>query len=157
MGISGKDTGKKLYTPPRLAILYPDAVQAKKLAQALASGSDDRCLKLIRQMQSHSKLRAGAEMGTLGHLGKEMAGLLARVIRGRQGEARAEKLERLALEIVEYGRMNATDPGDILIEVPEASFRLRESPHDVRESLCLLQMKGIAKRTSCKDYWKLRR
>jgi hypothetical protein len=50
---------KKPYTPPRFTTFHPHAVQAKKLAQVLASGSDDECLKLIRQMESHPKLKAG--------------------------------------------------------------------------------------------------
>ena len=90
----------------------------------------------------------------LGSLERITAELLARVIRRPQLKARAEQI---AWDIVEYGRMNAVGPGEILIVVSDVAFRLRESPRDVRQALCLLQMKGIAQRTSSKDHWKLRR
>jgi hypothetical protein len=79
--------------------------------------------------------------------------LLARVIRRPPPKARAEQL---AWEIVEYGRMNVSSSGEILVEVPDVAFRLRESPRDVRQALCLLQGKGIAQRIDSKDCWKLR-
>ena len=88
----------------------------------------------------------------LGRIGEITADLLARVIHRPQRKAWREQLAR---EIIEYGRMNAIGPGDILIEVPEVAFRLRESPRDVRQALHLLELSGIAKRTSSKDYWKL--
>jgi hypothetical protein len=97
--------------------------------------------------------RVSPGMEILGSLGKITADLLAGVTRRRQPKARAEQL---ASEIVEYGRMNVTGSGEILIEVYDVAFRLRESPRDVRQALCLLQVKGIALRTSSKDCWKLR-
>lgn len=66
-----------------------------------------------------------------------------------------EQLEQLASEIVEYGRMNAMGPGIVVIEVLDVAYRLRESPRHVRQSLRLLEMKGIAKKTNFKDYWRL--
>jgi hypothetical protein len=80
--------------------------------------------------------------------------LLARVIRRPPPTTRADQL---AWEIVEYGRMNVISSGEILIEVPDVAFRLRESPRDVRHALGLLQGKGIAQRIDSKDCWKLRR
>ena len=52
--------------------------------------------------------------------------------------------------------MNKIGDGDILIDVREAAFRLREFPRSVRQALLLLEMRGIAKRTNFRNYWKLR-
>jgi len=157
MGVSEeeqqRDYGKKQpYVPPRFRVFRADSAQAKKLAQALSSGADDECLELITQMQSGG-MESPQSLGTLGRLRKRMDVLLARVIpRPQQPQARTEQLAR---EIVEYARMNAITPGDVLIDVPQVAYRLRESPRDVHQSLCLLQMEGIAKRTHSKDHWKL--
>jgi hypothetical protein len=67
----------------------------------------------------------------------------------------AQVMEQLAWEIVEYGRMNTPVPGLILIDVPEVANRLRESPHHIRRSLKLLEMKGIAHETDTDDLWRL--
>ena len=80
-----------------------------------------------------------------------MAGLLEAFFEDRQ----PDRTEELAREIVEYGRMNAEIPGIIVIEVPEAARRLRESPRHIRKSLRLLQEKGVAHQTHHEDYWKL--
>jgi hypothetical protein len=66
-----------------------------------------------------------------------------------------KKAEELALEILEYGRMNAPSPGEFIVEVPDIAHRLRERPRNVRQSLHLLETKGIAHKTASKDYWKL--
>jgi len=61
-----------------------------------------------------------------------------------------------ACEIVEFGRMRATTHGEVvIIEVPEVAYHFRESPRHVRQSLQLLEMKGIAKRTRSRDHWRL--
>ena len=66
-----------------------------------------------------------------------------------------ERTEELAREIIEYGRMNTKVPGIILIEVPEAARRLRESPRHIRKSLRLLRVKGMAHRTRDQNHWRL--
>ena len=69
-------------------------------------------------------------------------------------EQRRERLEQLAQEIVEYGRMVST--GRVIVWLPDVAYRLRESPHDLLEALHLLSTKGIAARTNLKDYWVIR-
>jgi len=61
----------------------------------------------------------------------------------------------LATEIIEFGRMRSNDRNHILIEVPLVAYHMRETPHHIRRSLRLLEMKGIAKRTKSKDHWEL--
>ena len=79
--------------------------------------------------------------------------LLARVVPRRLREV---QIEELASEIVGYARLNATNGhGDALIEVHEVAFRLRETPDHVRQSLRLLQKKGIATKTRSRNHWKL--
>src|ERR1700741_3941942 len=64
-------------------------------------------------------------------------------------------VEQLAFEIVDYARMNAPVLGTVIVEVPEIAFRLRESRFNVRRGLRLLEMKGVARKTSSKDHWRL--
>lgn len=66
------------------------------------------------------------------------------------------KIKQLAQEIIEYGRMNRFGPCNILIDVGEAAFRLRESPRDVRRALYLLETDGTAERIEPDDLWQLR-
>jgi hypothetical protein len=48
------------YTRPSFVKIHPDAIQAKKLAEALLEGSDDECLKLITEMKLHGMGVAGS-------------------------------------------------------------------------------------------------
>ena len=73
---------------------------------------------------------------------------------GRRPQPERRRAE-LAFEIVAYGRLKATGRGGVLIEVPEVANRLRESPRHVRQSLRLLEMTGVAKKTHSKNLWKL--
>ncbi len=51
--------------------------------------------------------------------------------------------------------MNAPSPGEFIIEVPDIAHRFRERLRNVRQSLYLLETKGIAHKTDSKDHWKL--
>jgi hypothetical protein len=84
-----------------------------------------------------------------------IAELLEALLEAFFGGQPREQREQLACEIVDYGRMNTEIPDTILIEVPEVAFRLRESPRHIRQSLRLLELKGIAYKTHSKDHWRL--
>ncbi len=66
------------------------------------------------------------------------------------------RVEDLAREIAAYRDMMDIT-GDILIGVPEAACRFRESKGDARAALRLLEARGLARRTEFKDRWTLRR
>lgn len=84
---------------------------------------------------------------------REMASTFLDKILGRNSEAL--QLE-LACEIVEFGRMRTTTYGEVvIIEVPEVAYHFRESPRHVRQSLRLLEVKGVARRTTSPDHWRL--
>ena len=126
-------------------VFRPDAAQAQELSHALSSASRLDCLKIVTKILSRSRSDVGQKMG------ERFQDIKDRLLARRQPAL----TEQLAHEIIEYGRMKAAGPGDILIEVPDLAFRLRESPRDVRQSLRLLEKKGIAKETRSKDHWEL--
>jgi len=66
-----------------------------------------------------------------------------------------DRTEDLATEILEFGRMRLEGGRTVIIEVPQVAYHLRETPRHIRQSLRLLEAKGVAKRTPSKDHWKL--
>jgi len=87
-----------------------------------------------------------------GRLQAAIGDLFARIRNDPQERLRTVAL---ATEIIEFARMRSNDRGSVLIEVPEVAYHLRETPRHVRQSLRLLEIKGIAKPTPSKDHWKL--
>lgn len=75
---------------------------------------------------------------------------------GQDTAEQETRTKQLAQEIIEYSSLNRFGPGNVLVDVRDAAFRLRETPSDVRRALYLLEIDGTAERIESDDLWRLR-
>ncbi len=86
------------------------------------------------------------------------AGLLEDVLRGRGRTAsRNREIEELAQSVLDYGRMRLYmyPKQEVVVEVGELAFRLRETPRTINKVLSLLESQRRAKRTELDGLWRL--
>lgn len=76
---------------------------------------------------------------------------------GDNGPGQTPDIEELARSVVDYGRirLDARARNDVVVEVEELAFRLRETRRSVAEALFLLESRGRAQRTEENGRWRL--
>jgi hypothetical protein len=84
--------------------------------------------------------------------------LIEDVLRGHgRAASRNREIDELAQSILDYGRMRLSvyPKQEVVVEVDELAFRLRETPRTINKVLFLLESERRAERTELDGLWRL--